>query len=206
MTSSRLDHTLPLDADAHIALAPADRKVRGFFHAYLRDMAEKNGFNVHKIPLIDAQKDIFLREALGYDVMFAQLFYPHAPLRDGLRRVGWFRLPALMVSPVAKLIFNTAKMSPRLMMRAVPHASSLSGSLATVRVIESINGRAVFDVDRYHAFRDCFIGAIEAGLASCGVQPTVIVRAESELKFELIIEWREDRPRAAGRYSSFDQV
>src|SRR5690349_24475307 len=118
MTSSRLEHTMPLDADAHIALAPPDRKVRSFFHAYLRDMAEKNGHNVHRIPLVDGQRDIFLREALQYDVAFARLFYPHAPLRDGLRRVGWFRLPALMVSPVAKMLFNTAKMSPRLLMRA----------------------------------------------------------------------------------------
>jgi hypothetical protein len=198
MTFSPIDAFEPLDVEEHIRLAPEGWKVRGFFLQYLVETATKRGFDAWRIPKTPpTDGDIELRDSLRGDAAFARLFEPNKPIRAALRKIGWYRLPALRSSPPSKILLQLTPLTPTLLLKALPEASKLSGSTSTIKVGDCDEGRCLYVVERYHGFRDVLVGAIDAALEVGRAVGTVRIRARSELDFDLLVEWEVATAREA---------
>ncbi len=202
-----IDTSEPLDTDALIARVPANRRIRGFFLHYLVDFARRQGCDVAGIRRVpDPRDDVSLRVALRGTRDVARALYPTAPIREALRRTGWLSIPALMSSPLSRVLFGVAMRSPGTLLRVAPTAARMSGSSASIRIIEQGPGLCVLAVQDYLAFRDGLVGAAEAGLASVRRSAVIAMRAFSEERFDLCVRWAAAAAPPPGRYGPSGEV
>jgi uncharacterized protein (TIGR02265 family) len=120
----------------------------------------------------------------------AQLAYPHLPLRAALFEIGGHIYKTFAESTVGRVVMSVAGRDANAAVRLVTRAYESVGTLATVRLAEQAENRAVVEFREMWEYPDSYqAGVLAAGVRSYGHSPRVRLRVYSRSDVDVEISW-----------------
>jgi uncharacterized protein (TIGR02265 family) len=180
--------TAPLDAEALIAQAPEDGRVKGLFFQDLIDRARVplDGARPKYQPFIDYP----LREFMALAVASARRVHPREPLRSGLRLVGRGAYPVLASTLIGKTIFGLAGKDFGAVLEVASRGYAVSGTPGTAKLADRGPNRARVELRQIWAFPDSYhVGVFEGVMEVLHLKGEIKVRLISPCDADFELTW-----------------
>jgi len=184
------DFSAPLDAEARIAMAPADGWVRGMFFQDPIALARERTGRYPGLGRYAGFKSYPLRDYLRVLVGCAELAYPGVPLREGLRRLGHLAYPAFVASTIGRVIFSVAG-DWIAALRLASQAYRVAVNPGRVSIREEAPGYAIAELRSMWSFAEAYqVGIFEGAMKAFGKSGDVRVKVISTSEVDLLLTWR----------------
>lgn len=183
--------SLPLDAEATIALVPPDAVMKGMFLAAMVARAAEAGVS---LPSARARYTAFqwypLAEHCRLLVEAARGIWPNEPLRQGLRRLGRGAAPALVGSTLGRVMVGAVD-GPASVVNEMAKAFSLVAQPGSVTMTSSGPTHAIVELRDIHFFADSHhVGVYEGALRFANArEPSVSIRRIGPAHLALGCQW-----------------
>lgn len=190
----------PLDVDAYVNGMPPGALIKGLFPAAL--VAEAKRRNVvlktageKYLPFLDYS----LMDHNRMIVEAAKAFWPDAPVRLGLRRIGRAATQSLLLTTFGKAtlggLTQPESVGRALVGLARTYATTLTKPTPVVELIETGERSAILRLRDAWIFPDCQqVGIIEGLCRACGTHGDVRVAAEGPASAEFSCTWEAAPP------------
>lgn len=171
-----------------LAKVPVNATVKGMYMDNLATGARK-----YKVPCADryvAFKDYPLQGFMDLTVRCAQMRYPHVPLREGIRRIGWEAFPTLMGTITGRVIFATAGRDIQAVLKLAPVGYRHSISPGSVDLLYAGPRQVLLGFRNIFNFVDCFqVGVVEGAAHIYDKSAQVTIDSKSDSDMDLLVRW-----------------
>lgn len=182
------DFEVPLLPQQLIANVPKGAVVKGMFFENLARGARR--FKVACEGRYTAFRDYSMTSYMELVIAYARARYPHAALREAVRRIGWEAYPALMESIAGKVLFAVAGRDLRAALTVVPRAYEHSINPGRVAVRISTEHQVLLEFRSVWNFADCYqVGCMEGGCRAYNRTHFVTTDVISECDVDMLIRW-----------------
>ena len=190
----------PLDPDAYLKAMPPGALIKGLFTGAVLAEAKRRGVILHGaaekyLPFLDYS----LVEHNKIIVEAAHAFWPDAPLRLGLRRIGRAAVQSLLVTTFGKAVLGGLT-QPDTVGRALfalsrSYATTLSKPTPVAEVVETGETSAILRLRDAWVFQDCQqVGIIEGLCRACGTRGDIRVAMDGPANAEFMCTWEVAPP------------
>ena len=191
------DFTSDLDVEAWVGRCPSEATTRGMFLTSCADMGRRAapsrvdevyaGLTARRwTPFLDYP----LRDMMRLMVNVTRLRWPHEPLREGLRRVGWTSYSTFQDSMAGRIIFAVGPKDMESKMGLVAKGVSLSVSHAILTPRRMADRHWRLDYDHVYCFLDSHhVGIVEGYVRAHGFAAQIGIRAESPDRATFDLRW-----------------
>lgn len=184
------DMRAPLVRELEIARIPESATISGMFLMPMAAEAERRGLALPSARQRYTRFNFYpLREHVQLMFEAAAAFFPDAPTRKAMRKLGRGAAPALLQSMLGKIVLATA-VSPLDALEAMSKAYGINLRPGEARVVEHGQGFAILELREIHYLLDSnHVGAMEGLLRPLGLVPEVRIHELGPSHAELLVSW-----------------